>query len=380
MATHEIRRRETEDDFSTEELVAEARRPLLIDRHRRVIEEMEAGIGDAFLAPEPDNPRLKAMLAELDQPAALQRRDATLQALGGDWHYRGRSVRQALVEDLCLMRERHQVEVAALQLHAIGIYRELRRRLHERLGEQPAISDLRELAAASVGRLCAEPAPFGSPRLPETTAYTPAFGERCLRVVHRLRRAEGGDSQWDDANGPPPLARELEEPLDQLPEGDRPAARAALVRDRIRSLFFKDVFLHYFAEDTFDPKEAEGVPTILHWLEAIEATAHLYPFMQGQTTGQKVFRLGQLLQKILQMHEMYARAEQAAAHPTYRESFAGLNTRQRLTILAKDRYPPLAPTPEMTLAALLVPFAAFAAWVQERVRLGDFVLPPDPRR
>lgn len=376
-----MNRRETDDELGTMDMIAEARRPILVDRHRRVIEEMEAGIGDAFVSGESDNPRLQAMLKELESPIAQQRLQGTITALAEDFHYRNRGVRAALAEEMCLLREQQQVEVAQLQLHAIGVYRELRRLLVARQGEPPTVADLRELPCAAVGRLTAEEQPgFGSPRLADAGVYTPAFGERCLRAIKRIRRPENADSFWDDANGPPPLPRDLEEPIASLPEAERNAARTALVRDRVRSGFFRDVFLRYMDAEEFDPAWGEAHPTVLHWLEAIEATPHLFPFMQGQTAEQKAFRLAQLMQKLVQMHEMYARVELASQHPTYREPFQSLKTRERLKILAKDRYPPLVMSPELTLAALLCRFQGLVTWVQEKVASGDFVVPPDAKR
>jgi hypothetical protein len=373
-------RRET-DDLGTMELIAAARRPILIERHRGLVEEMESGLSDALLAGDPANPRLKAMLAELDTPLARKRLSNTVTALAEDFHYRQHTVRQALVEEMCLLREQQQVEIAALQIHAIGVYRELRRLLAERQGEPPEVGDLRELPASAVGRLTATERPgFGSPRLADAAVYTPAFGKRCLRTIKRLRRADSADTLWEDAGGPPPLPRDLEEPLASLPEAERTAARTALVRDRIRSHFFREVFLVYMSADEFDPKEAEAHPTVLHWLEAIEATPHLFPFLQGQSSGQKSFRIAQLMQKLIQMHEMYARVALASQHPTYRESFEGIGTRERLKVLAKDRYPPLVLSPELALAALICPFGGLVTWVQERVASNDFVLPPDARR
>lgn len=374
-------RRETDDNLPTMDLIAEARRPILVDRHRAAIEEMESGIGDAFISGASDNPRLQAMLAELDSPAAQKRLAAAITALAEDFHYRNHTIRLALIEELCLLREQAQVEIAALQLHAIGVYRELRRLLIGRQGDAPTMADLRELPCSAVGKLTAVEQPgFGSPRLADAAVWTPAFGERCLRTIKRLRRNDGADSHWDDANGPPPLPRDLEEPIADLPEAERTAARTALVRDRIRSHFFRDVFLGYMAADEFDPAEGASYPTILHWLEAIETTPHLFPFMQGQTTGQKLFRLSQLMLKLIQMHEMYARAALAGEHPTYREAFASLGTRERLKVMAKDRYPPLVLSTELTLASLLCPFPGLVQWVQEHVAKSDFVLPPDSRR
>jgi hypothetical protein len=86
------------------------------------------------------------------------------------------------------------------------------------------------------------------------------------------------------------------------------------------------------------------------------------------------------MQKILQLHEIYARVALASQHPTYRESFREKNTRERLATLSKDHYPPLAMTSELTLATMLCPFRTFVDWVQGRVADHDFVLPPDPKR
>jgi hypothetical protein len=57
-----------------------------------------------------------------------------------------------------------------------------------------------------------------------------------------------------------------------------------------------------------------------------------------------------------------------------------MNTRQRLAVLSKDHYPPLALNSELALAAMLCPFRTFVSWVQNRVAEHDFVLPPDPKR
>jgi hypothetical protein len=321
------------------------------------------------------------MLHELEQPMSQQRMAGTVTSLAEDFHYRTHNVRQALIEELCLLREKAQVEIAVLQMHAMGVYRELRRLLATAQGEAPALADIREVPCAAVGKLTAADRPgFGSPRLADASVWTPAFGERCLRTVKRLRRPDGADTHWDDANGPPPLPRELEEPIADLPEVERTAARQSLIRDRIRSAFYKEVFLAYLSADSFDPAEAEAHPTVLSWLESIEATPHLYPFMQGQTGAQKLFRLSQLMLKLFQLHEMYARVALASDHPTYREQFKGLSTRDRLKVMAKDRYPPLVLSSELTIAVLLCPLAGFATWVQERNAANDFVLPPDPRR
>lgn len=366
--------------YSTLDFIAEARRPLLVERHRKLIEEMESGLSDSLITGTDDNPRLQAMLKDLEEDSEKRRLERTLKALAEDPHYKDNTLRAALVEQLCLWREEGNVEVASLQLHVIGVYRSVRKSVIERQGESPTLSDLRELPAAVLLRLLnANPPTFGSPTLAESLVYTPAFADRSMRTIRRIRRAENADTHWAEANGDPPLSRDIEEPLDALPESERKAARQLLVRDRIRSQFYREVFIKYLSIDEFDISHEPHV-TVLHWLEAIESTAHLYPFMQGQTAGQKSFRLSQLTLKILQLHEIYARVALARQHPTYRESFEGKPTRECLATLSRDHYPPLAMTPELTLSALLCPFPVFVEWVQGRVGERDFVLPPDPKR
>ncbi len=366
--------------YSTLDFIAEARRPLLVERHRKLIEEMESGLSDALITGDNDNPRLQAMLKELEVDSERNRLDRTMRSLADDPHYKDSTLRAALVEQLCLLREEGNVEVAALQLHVIGVYRRVRANVAERQGEPPTLADLRELPATMLGRLLnAIPPGFGAPTLNESLVYTPAFADRSMRTIRRIRRAEGADTVWMDANGEPPIPRDMEEPLNSLPETERKAARRLLVCDRIRSNFYREVFLRYLSRDEFDA-ESEKHSTVLHWLEAIEGTAHLYPFMQGQTAGQKSWRLAQMAQKILQLHEMYARVAIASQHPSYREGFEGKATRERLALMSKDHYPPLALSPELTLAALLCPFKVFVEWVQDRAGNHDFVLPPDPKR
>jgi hypothetical protein len=369
-----------DSSYSTMDFIAEARRPLLVERHRKLIDEMESGLSDNLITGDEANPRLQAMLKELEADSEKQRLERTLRALADDPHYKDMTLRAALSEQLCLWREEGNVEVASLQLHVMGIYRNVRANVAARQGAPPTLADLRELPAHMLGRMLnPNPPEFGSPTLSDNLVYTPSFADRSMRTIRRLRKAESADSSWTDANGEPSIPREIEEPLDALPETERKAARQLLVRDRIRSSFYREVFLKYLSRDEFDISHDDH-PSILHWIEAIENAAHMYPFMQGQTTGQKAFRLAHLAQKVLQLHEFYARVALASQHPTYRDSFKDMNTRQRLAVLSKDHYPPLALNSELALAAMLCPFRTFVSWVQNRVAEHDFVLPPDPKR
>jgi hypothetical protein len=372
---------EGEPQFSTMEFIAEARRPLLIERHKKLIDEMEACLSDQLVTGEADNERLKALIQQLEEESEARRIGEIIGSIASDPHYKDATLRGALVDELCLLREQKGIEVATLQLHVIGIYRRVRQMVAPRQGEPPSLADLRELPAAMLGRLIHRITPqFGTAALGESLVYTPSFADRCQRAIKRIRRAERGSTMWEEAAGEPPLAREVEEPLEKLPEDERKEARKLLISDRIRSQFYRDVFIKFLNKDELDPKEIEAHPTILHWIETLESMPHLYPFMQGQPAAQKSFRLAQMVTKVIQIHEMYARVALASQHPTYRESFQGKKTRERLAVMAKDHYPVLAMTPELILSALLCPFGAFAEWVQTRVANQDFVLPPDPKR
>ena len=265
-------------------------------------------------------------------------------------------------------------------MHVIGVYREVRRRMGERTGAPPDLAELRPLPVPMLTRLLnPTPARFGTPGLLEALVYSPTTAERSLATSRRIRKALAGDQHWQDIAGEPSLPRSMEEPLEKLPENERRSARQLLVRDRIRSAFYRQVFLEYFDRDTLDPRDIEAFPTVLRWLEAVEQTPHLFPFMQGQTTAQKIWRLSQLQMKLIQLHEMYARLALAGASPALKEQFAGKPAREQLTLMAKAHYPPIPLSNELTLAVLLCPFAALVEWVQEKVASHDFVVPPDPK-
>jgi hypothetical protein len=277
--------------FSTMEFIAEARRPLLIERHRKIIEEMEASLSDMLITGDSDNQRLSAMLAQLEYDSERARIDEIIKILASDAHYKDATLRGALIEELCLLREQKGVEVATLQLHVIGVYRTVRKLVTPHQGESPSLADLRELPAAQLARLIYPIQPhFGTPSLAESLVHTITFADRCMRSIKRMRRPEKASPTWEDATREPALPRDVEEPLQRLPEEERRETRKLLICDRIRSQFYRDVFLRFLNRDELEPKEVEAHPTLLHWLEAIESTAHLYPFMQGQTAPQKAYR------------------------------------------------------------------------------------------
>ncbi len=367
--------------LSTAEIIEETRRPLLIERHRDLIEEMESSLSDALITGTADNPRLATILKELEADSEQQRLQQTLSALADDDHFQDLDLQQAAIEHLCLLRERMGIEVATLQIHLIGLYRRIRDLIAAQHSLVPSLDDLRRLPARRIARLL-NPivALFGSQHLGDAMVICPPQQERAIATIRRISKAIGGDHDWDDAVDPITLERSDEEPFLELPEGQRAAARQRLIADRIRSRFYRQVFLAYFDRDSLADEEIAAHKTILHWLESIEETPHLYPFMQGQTQSQKIWRLANLLRKVLQLNEIYQRVAIAADHPSYREPFVGLDTRERLRILAKDRYPALPMTSDFAMATMLCPFDIFARWVQDRLEEQDFVLPPEPKR
>lgn len=374
---------ESEDDpaLSTLEFIAEARRPLLIERHRELVEEMESSLSDAFIAGTVENPRLQAILRELDTPSERTRVLKTVQTLADDAHYRTLPLRESLVQELCLLRERGAVEIATLQSHVIGVYRAVQASLVKRQGATATLADLRTLSTAMLTRLLNPLTPdFGSSRLHDALVFTDAVSERTLATAKRLRRAATGDDRWREAAGEPSLPREVEAPLEGLRDTERRVARGMAIQHAIRSVFYRAVFLHYLDPNELDPKEISAHPSVLAWLEAIEDTPHLFPFMQGQTPEQKLFRLSQLLQKLVQIHEMYARREHASESTELRDAFVGKRIREQLMLMAKAQYPPITLSNTMTMAVLLCPFPAFVSWVQNLVISHDFVIPPDPKR
>lgn len=364
---------------NTDSVVMATRRPIIIARQKPVILEMEAGLSDQLVAGTSDHPRLKQMLARLDDEVQRRLIEDRIALIAQDDRYGEYTLHDALIEECCLAREHGRIQVAELQLHLMGIYRQVRAVFQERQDQQPRLEDLRNLRVSDLTRLLRPvSAEFGHPGLSRELVVTPTAGDRALAVVRRLRLA-AGDSGWADAAGDPQLAREDEAPLLSLPEDERAAARSRLVQSRVRSLFYQKVFIEFFAIDEFDP-DANRHATVLGWIEAIEACPHLYPFMQGQTVEQKSWRLVRLAEKVLQLHEVYARIASAAVHPTYRDDFASLSTRERLNRLAKDHYPPLPATRQLTVAVMLCPFSALVSFIQAKVKAQDLVLPPDPRR
>ncbi len=367
-----------DDDADTEALLRAARRPQLIREHRPAIEDLDAGITDGLVAGTSDHPRLRLILAELASDSERARVDASLRELAGDSG--DATVRHVLLDHLALLRAEKGIELARLQIHAIGVYRRLIELLHERQGSPPGLSEVRQLPAAAMPRLLAgRRAFFGDADIRDDLVATPGAVATARAALRRLTQPSGADQDWDDANGLPPLTERHLAPLREIPDAEREPAMRLAQRDQVRSLFYRTVFTEWFAADSLDIDRC-GYRTVLDWLLAVEETPHLFGFMQGQTSGQKAWRLARLTDKLLQLHEIYARCGHYARHAEWRERLAGLGTRQRLAIMAKERLPALPMTNDVAVAIMLLPFANLARWVQQRVETSDFVLPPERRR
>ena len=367
------------EDFATVDVINEARRPLLIARHRELVMEMEQSLSEQYISGQTEHRRLQQMIAELNSESEVARTNRTLKMLSEDEHYRDQTLQQALSEYLCLMREAGNIEIAALQMHAIGVYRAVCAALVASQGQSPSLAELRDLSTAAIGILLnPPPAEFGRLGVPQV--HTRGFIDQTLREIKALLQGDRAGVTWQDEDSAVALAREDEVQVRNLPEAERAAAIGFLVADRIRSRFYRSVFIEYLSVDEFDATAADLPPTVLAWLQGMAETPHLYPFLQGQPAQQKSFRIARLTQKIVQVFEIYARVVRAQADPRYAATLAGGRTREQLMFLAKQHYPPIPFSPELSLAALLCPCRTFVEFVQTRVQDGDFVLPPDPKR
>jgi len=381
MSSEATRRDESNDDLgSTLEFIQASRRPILIHRHQATIREMEGSLSEVIITGESGHPRIKAMIEGLDKPEVVEATTHMLTHLGEDEHYTEATLQAAMIDELCLSRERAGLEVAALQQQCIAIYRLVRKLYIERDGQSPSLDEIRVLPTTRIGALY-QPAPvkefarlvLGEPRPRSVIDST-------IKAFRTLLKHPNMDNHWDDAEGLPKLEDGDEATIGKLPDADQEPTRMLLQRDRVRSRFYRQVFLDYMAADEFDPREAESTRTVLAWLQAIDGTPHLYPFMQGQNHRQKTWRVAQLSQKVLQLHEVYARVLHATENPRHTEQLTGKSFRERLGIINKLHYPPLPANPDLTLGALLCPFGTFVEWVQQRVADSDFLIPPDPKK
>ena len=365
---------------SGEQALEEAKRPVAIARHQEVMRDMEESLSDMLITGNTDHPRLKRMIEELETPSEQARIKSTITALSDQSLYRDHILQDALIEHLCVMREERGIEVATLQLHVMGIYRFVRSMMDQQQFLLPGIDDLRALPAANILKLTQpQEYTFGSAVLAQSLVYSPTQAREVFKTIRELNNLDPRSPSWGDDTGEPTLSRREEEPLAVLDPEEREDARRSLIRAKIRPKFYRAVFLEYFHIDELSGEEIEAHRTVLHWLQSIMETLHMYPFMQGQSVEQKHFRIRQILRKIIQINEIYQRVERAGSDPQYADRFDGLSTTQKLQLLSQGRYPMLDVDGTFTISTMLCPFSAFAKWVQHKVTSKDFVIPPDPK-
>ena len=351
----------------TTQIIRSARRPVVVARHREVIEEIDGSLGDQFIVGIPGNRRLEELHARLDAPERRAAIDDLLDEISTGLSAARLDFRHALVEELCILREDGLTEGARLQELAIGAYRRVRNLLHLHQGEDLDLAALRALPVPVMAESLV-PRGFGDPAFPRL--LLPVFRQRTLAAMDVLLHPAGADSAWHDEDGGLRIT-----PADAATENPE-----ATARDRIRAAFYRAVFVEWMSPDSLEQGEIDSHSTVLHWLQNLTATPHLYPFLQGQPPGQKAFRIAELTGKLIRLYELYARVAQAAASPHHAGELAPLDTRGRLSVLSRLRYPPIRAPAELTLATAACPFATLVAFVQDRLARGDFVLPPEPRR
>jgi hypothetical protein len=361
-------------------LIHNVRRQVIIDRHQDVITDMESTISDSFIEGTIQNPRLQAMLRELEEESEQNRIHATIAKLIHTPEHQPQPVQKALVDYICLVRDHHDIGVASLQMHAIGVYRYLQQLIRKQRGWHAQLDDLRAIRITDLNQLGSTPLPeFATAGFVAAMLCPDPMIKRTVSLIRELRDTPQA-ANWQDDTRPEQVPRDLTDALTDLSESERERKIKAALADRVRHEFYQQVFIHYFATDEFDPEQSRCHPTLLDWLLAIRETPQLFCFMQGQSPEQKNFRLAQLSSKILQVSELYQRVATAADSGHFDGEFAGANTRQRLHVLASAKEPPLTVDEAFITATFQYPLDHFAQWLQYRVATQDFVLPPEHRR
>ncbi len=360
--------------------VNSVRRQVLIDRHREAISEMEGSISNTFMAKDVDHPRLQAMLDELHEESEQQRIQSTVDLIVKDPIFSAQCLQDAIIDHLCLLRENSGIEIATLQMHCIGVYRRVNSLYEAAINHHMSITELREVSVKLLDTIIhPKEALFGSLSLSEAVPCTLARQEFVIDTIKAIRLLDH-DSEWADLSNPDFLPRSLEEPLADLPDEEQAEERKFRCSDYVRSQFYRALFLDYFSIDELDPSETKDYVTILDWFCAIRDTPHLFPFMQGQSAEQKNYRLIKLIDKFIQINELYQRVEDGRTKSAFHRQFPELTSREILKLLAKEKYPPMKVDEVFITSTLLCPFSAFVNWIQEKHATVDFVLPPEPQR
>jgi len=239
------------DASSTDEIIENARRPVVVARHKDAVLALEKELNTRDLIAEPQEGEgidmLKRIAAQGGNPDHL--------------------LRDAVTEQLCIIRDRENATDSRIKAVLVDIYSHAKHLVEARHRQGLALFDLRTIAARDLPRLWqTEPIEFGKAGFHEQLIIPQTQFESRLRVVLRFNKGRNGDKTWHEASGEPRLSRQMEAPLLDLPEDERKKAREELVAHTIRSYFYRKVFRRYFDRDTLDPSEIEAHPTILDWL------------------------------------------------------------------------------------------------------------------
>ena len=95
----------SDSDIEDDSLLDEHKQQQKVDPQRQAMEDMEDSLGNFFLEENPDHPRLKTIIAELDTEGEQQRIKATLHVLAELESNGDRDLRDALVQQLWDLRQ-----------------------------------------------------------------------------------------------------------------------------------------------------------------------------------------------------------------------------------------------------------------------------------
>ena len=363
----------------TQRFLNEQGRRVALEEHGELIHEMEQSIGDNLVSGSADNPRLKRVIEALDNDEAKARMTDAILAMASNPAFVAMPLQQALIEHSCVLRGHLGTEVAQLQIHIIGVYRHIRELMYHQQSLVPDLFDLRTLPTNRLERLLNPlPLSFGSPSSADALVVTETQREKILELAWQFLDPEDADDDWEDGSRDLLFSREDEAGILLLPLEERTDARRAFRNERIRKHVY-DILVHtYLGRDELGDDELDAHFTLLHWMQQMAETPQLYPFMQGQTTRQKRFRLAHLGRKLLQLHELYQRIDRAQVQEPYAsDGFADLPTSQQLQRMHQGNFPPLDIDDDFIVTALLCPFATFARWTQRMVSEERFLIPGD---
>lgn len=341
-----------------------------------MVAEIEAALTDGFVTGEIDHPRLQMMLKELEAESEQQRIRHSINAIFRNDLASKPSFQEALVSHLCDLRRNHGVEMATLQVHSLGVYRQLRSRSIEQLAFAPGLQDLRGAAPATLSKLM-QPLRYGCHDMTELVPLFEIQNRRANRLLRLVRRQSPPKADWIEPGEHVVLDRRTEERVSQLPPEQRTEEHNRLARRMLANRFYQSVFFKYLHPDQLDPNEIASHDTVADWLEAIGETPHLFSFMQGFSSDGKQFRRLMLANKMVQLCEITVRIDRCR-HQNPAE-WKGIGFRPGMRMAAEKKIPALELTPQLTAAALMVPFAEFVRWVHERIGYEDLALPADPR-